>query len=160
MKQLTVLFALLLGISLSAVQAQNCQKTASSCCKKSASTATAEKPSGSIDAAAKLASLDETIETRTCEKSGSVSYVRKVVNETSGNVTFADVEYDGESGAFVNVAPAAKSCGTKTAGAGCCAHKKSATAESTESKANMKATETATKSAVPAATQVKAQKGS
>jgi hypothetical protein len=161
MKQLTVLFALLLGISLSAVQAQNCQKSASSCCKKSASVAKAEQPSGTVEAAAKLASLDETIESRTCEKSGSVSYVRKVVNNDSGDVTFADVEYDNEKGQFVNVAPAAKSCGTKSAGAGCCDSKKSATAQGNEeSKENIKATETATKSTVPAATQAKAQMGS
>ena len=163
MKQLTVLFALLLGIGITSIQAQNCQKTSSSCCKKSASVASAgdTQKAGSMEAAAKLASLDDAIETRTCEKSGSVSYVRKVVQAETGDVTFADVTYDADLGQFVNVSPTmAKGCGTKTAGSSCCAGKKSAVGQSEEGKNNAKEQVKEVKSSTPAGTQTKTQKGS
>jgi len=163
MKQLTVLFALLLGIGMSTVQAQNCQKT-SACCKKSGSVATTSttQKAGSSEAAAKLASIDETIETRTCEKSGTVSYVRKVVNGETGAVTFADVTYDSDLGQFVNVSPTmAKSCCTQKAGSACCTGKKGSVAKTTEeSQSNEKQAVKEVKNTSPAATQTKAQKGS
>ena len=165
MKQLTVVFALLLGFGMmSSVQAQSCQKSASACCKKSASTASADKAMapGTVEAAAKLASLDASIETRTCDKSGSVSYVRKVKDETTGAVTYADVAYDQELGQFVNVSPkTAKACCAKAVSSGCCAGKKSSVAETrTEEQDAAKQPVKEVKSTTPAPTQTKAQKGS
>jgi len=128
MKRFTLLLALVLGVGLSAVHAQKCSKSAKASCAKSAeSTAVVNGHcSGAADAAAKLASLDASIETRTCEKSGMVSYVRKVVNQESGEVTYTDVRYDSELGTFVNVSPSeAKLCCAKAATTGCCVGKSS-----------------------------------
>lgn len=130
MKRITLFFTLLAGLSLTSLQAQTCSKATSACCKKSASVATADKAhcAGTADAAAKLASLDESIETRKCEKSGHVSYVRKETNSETGAVVFTSVEYNGELGKFVNVSPSeGKSCCTGAKAAGCCAGKGKAT---------------------------------
>jgi len=102
MKRITLFFALLMGIGLTSLQAQSTTKSVASCCKKSASTATADKShcNGSADAAAKLASLDKSIESRTCEKSGLVNYVRKESNPETGEVVFTSLEYSSELGQF------------------------------------------------------------
>ena len=164
MKQLTVVFALLLGVGMASVQAQSCQKSASACCKKSGSVASAStaETAGSAEAAAKLASLDASIETRTCAKSGSVSYVRKVTNLETGDVSYADVAYDSDLGQFVNVSPsAAKACCAGHGGSGCCAGKKASVAETPEEgQNNVKQPVKEVKNTAPAATQTKTQKGS
>ncbi len=95
MKKFLLFFALLGFVSVSTVSAQK------SC--------TAKKMAGekvcTKSAAAKLASIDNSIESRVCEKSGSVSYVRKDVCSASGKVSFQDVEFCSKSGKFVNLSP-------------------------------------------------------
>lgn len=152
MKRITLFFVLLAGLGLTSVQAQTCSKSASAksagCCKKSASVATADKAhcAGTADAAAKLASLDASIETRTCEKSGTVSYVRKETNPETGAVVFTSVQYDSALGKFVNCAPGDKSCCKGEKAASCCTGKAKATSADASSNDQIK--------------QTKAQKGS
>ena len=104
-------------------QAQSCAKT----CSKSASAGTschAKAPaaafSGDTDnstAAAKLASLDATIETRTDPITGGVFYVRKETSSADGSVSYVDVTYDATSNTFVNVSPMkAAGCGSNATG--------------------------------------------
>ena len=104
-------------------------------------------------AAAKLASTDPTIETKTNPVNGEACYVRKVNGAKAGEVAYVDLTYDATSNTFVNVSPtggkaccasSGKSCGTgatKTASTtpvsngsttpACCAGKtKSSTASS------------------------------
>lgn len=138
MKRLTLFLALVLGVGLSTAQAQKCSKAQKAACAKSQSAAVVDKGhcSGSADAAAKLASLDDSIESRTCATSGNVSYVRKVVNQDTGEASFTDVTYDSELGKFVNVSPsAAKACCAKGVATGCCAGKKGVKTAETESTA-------------------------
>ncbi|MDZ4748935.1 MAG: hypothetical protein SH808_10630 [Saprospiraceae bacterium] len=106
----------------------------SSCEGKSTSVATT---SGSNDAATKLASMDASIESKTCPVTGTVSYVRKETCAHSGTVSYVDVNYDGTTNTFVNVSPMKmegnKECGTKgtsASGKSCCAGKSSATSTS------------------------------
>lgn len=133
MKRITLFFTVLLGLGLTSLQAQNCAKSASACCKKSVATADKAQCTGSADAAAKLASLDETIETRTCEKSGTVSYVRRETNSETGQVLFTSIEYNGDLGKFVNVSPLeGKSCCKAGSAKNCC----SAKAKSTQASAS------------------------
>lgn len=135
-----VLFSLLLlsAFALTA-QAQTCSKSctakpAGACQGTAATTSTA-------DAAAKLASMDATIESRTCPVTGTVSYVRKQTQQ-DGTVSFVSVNYDATTNTFVNVAPSTveghegcsgkatstngKSCctsGTATGSKSCCSEK-------------------------------------
>lgn len=138
MKRLFLLFAFFGALSLGAAQAQSC------CASKAGAAKTASTCSTSTEAAAKAASLDASIEKRVCEKSGSVSYVRKV--SENGATTYQDVNYDAATGKFINVAPAANagkagcspaasaaSCGSgaKTTGGACCSQKAPAIKTST-----------------------------
>lgn len=93
-----------------------CSKAAKASCSKSAGAksvsldgkkscaATCAKTAA---AAAKLASMDDSIESKTCGKSGNVSYYRKSVCAKSGNVSMAQVKYDATAAKFVNVSPEA-----------------------------------------------------
>ena len=101
---------------------------------KSTSTASA---TDSNAAAAKLASMDPTIEARTCPVSGTVSYVRKENGAKTGEFTYVDLNYDATTNTFVNVSPlkmeGATGCsgkGTSTSGAACCAGKATTTSSS------------------------------
>jgi hypothetical protein len=114
MKKLFLLFALVSFAALGTIHAQ-CHG------KKSASTTEVQ----SDEAAAKLASMDETIERRVCEKSGTVSYWKKETCAKSGNVSFAEVSYDSANGQFVNVSPS-ETHGKAASGKSCCAGKASA----------------------------------
>ena len=98
MKKMLVLFACLGMFGMMTAQTS------------SDATAATEKQMCTKSAAAKAASLDGTVESRVCEKSGNLSYVRKSVCEKSGNVSFSEVKYDSASGKFVNYSP---SKGTK-----------------------------------------------
>jgi len=143
MKRITLFFALVMGLGLTSLQAQNCTKTASACCKKSASVA---QKDGSADAAAKLASLDKSIETRTCDKSGMVEYFRKEVNAETGEVVLTSLEYNSELGKFVNVSPSDKKACCTGDKMKCCSSKTKATSADAEKSTQEK--------------QVKYQKGS
>ena len=109
MKKVFMLFAFFGLVSFAATAQKACTKSASaksSCCAKTTA------------AAAKLAKLDNNIESRTCAKSGTVSYVKKSVCAQSGKVSYDNVEYCTKSKKFVNVSPKMEkaSC-TKGAGA-------------------------------------------
>ena len=111
MKKLFVLFAFLGFVSFSAT-AQSCNPAA---CKKAHKTSSVDATQTDAHAAAvKLASMDETIETKTCATSGKVSFTRKNVCATSGKVSYTDVEYCSKSAKFVNVSPSAKASCSKS----------------------------------------------
>jgi hypothetical protein len=63
--------------------------------------------------------MDQSIETKTCAVSGTVSYVRKETCAHSGKVSYSNVNYDAASNSFVNASPAAMESGKETAKTGC-----------------------------------------
>lgn len=128
-----VLFSIFLFSALAlGVQAQKSSCTSSKSCTAKPAAACESKSATSAtgvngDAAAKLASMDATIESKTCPVTGTVSYVRKETS-TTGTVSYVDVSYDAATNSFVNVAPstmgAHEGCGAKTtsgSGKSCCA---------------------------------------
>ena len=79
-----------------------CAKTAGNkacCAKKGKSVA------GVVMTASEAAAADESIEARTCAKSGNVSYYQKSECPVSGKVTMNEVKYNAEAGKFVNASP-------------------------------------------------------
>ena len=99
-----VLFSLFLFSAMAVgVQAQNAA-CAKSCAAKPAGSTCDSKSASTDAAAAKLASTDATIETKTCPGTNAVCYVRKV-SETNGSVSYVDVTYDATTNTFVNVSP-------------------------------------------------------
>lgn len=119
MKRITLVFAALMAFGLTGLQAQSCAKMKAACAAKK--TSVAQSCHGTSAAAAQLASLDETIESRKCEQTGKVSYVRKDADPATGQVVFTSVNYDAELGKFVNVSPTAmKACCDKDEATGCC----------------------------------------
>jgi hypothetical protein len=85
---------------------------------KSAEAKVCTKPT---EAAIKAASMDPSIETKTCKTSGSVCFVKKTT-DAQGNVATAEVKYDEATAQFVSITEAnagtVKSCSTSKA---CCA---------------------------------------
>ena len=131
MKKMTLFFALMLAVGMTGLQAQACSKSKAACAKST--TASAKSCHGTNAAAAKLASMDDSIEERVCPNSGNVSYVRKEVSEQSGEVSFASVNYDTELGKFVNQAPSdKKACCDKDKATGCCSKGVTATEASSK----------------------------
>lgn len=137
---------LLLAFSGAVGFAANAQCSGS---KSASAAASVETPDAhGTAAAAKLASMDASIETRTCPHTGKVSYMKKNVSAENGKATFTEVEYCSKSGKFVNVSPSEKAACSKskagcsgdakadakatkvsaTGGAGCCAGAKAASA--------------------------------
>lgn len=139
-----VLFSFFLfSVMAVGVQAQKSACSKSCTAKPAAGVSSCEGKSTSVastsgsDAAAKLASMDASIETKTCPVTGTVSYVRKETCAGSGSVSYVDVNYDATTNTFVNVSPmkmeGKKECGTKGAsanGKSCCAGKSTATSTS------------------------------
>ena len=118
MKKLALLFTLILGFGLTSVQAQShCDKKTSKSCEKACESAK-QADAGSADAAAKLASLDENIESKECEKSGMVCYTRKIVGD-DGEVKTQAVSYSASTNEFVAMSDDGKSGGDKKS---CSAH--------------------------------------
>lgn len=132
MKQVlfTFFFFSVMAVGLQA-QSSSCSKTCAakpasagvSCDSKGAATTTAS----ATEAAAKLASMDASIESKTCPVSGKVSYVRKETDK-KGTVSLVDVSYDAATNSFVNASPmkmeGGQNCGTKASsakGKNCCA---------------------------------------
>lgn len=107
MKKLIMLFAFFGLVGIVSINAQSCSKSAAAT-KSCTKTATAGKAccAKTSAAAAKLASMDDSIESKTCAKSGKVSYVRKSVCAVSGTTKLEDVKYCTDSKKFVNVSPA------------------------------------------------------
>lgn len=136
-----VLFSIILFSALAlGAQAQKSSCTSSKSCTAKPAAACEGKSASTTsvngDAAAKLASLDATIETKTCPVTGTVSYVRKETS-SNGTVSYVDVNYDAATNSFVNVAPSTmqghEGCGAKatsTSGKSCCAGKASSTSGS------------------------------
>lgn len=88
------LFIAFFGCVAFTANAQSCTKTASkSCCAKTTA------------AAAKLAAADNTIEAKTCSKSGKVTYYKNYTCSVSGKTTTTQVNYDATTQKFVNVSP-------------------------------------------------------
>jgi len=122
MKKFALLFALILGFGLTSVQAQShCDKKASASCAKTCSTSAKsakQADTGSAEAAAKLASMDESIEQKTCEYSGNVSYSRKEVGD-DGEVKLTALSYNASTNSFVNLSDTdKKSCCASGSGSG------------------------------------------
>lgn len=102
-----VLFSLFVFSAMAVgVQAQS-SSCAKSCAAKPAGATCESKSASTADAnaaAAKLASMDATIETKTCPGTNNICYVRKV-SEKNGSVSYVDVTYDASTNTFVNVSP-------------------------------------------------------
>jgi len=100
-----VLFSLFLFSAMAVgVQAQNAACAKSCAAKPAGATCDSKSATSANAAAAKLASTDATIETKTCPGTNEVCYVRKV-SETNGTVSYVDVTYDATTNTFVNVSP-------------------------------------------------------
>ncbi|HZV71949.1 MAG TPA: hypothetical protein VFG10_20570 [Saprospiraceae bacterium] len=104
------------------------QAQKAACCKpggKSAAACHATVPSAASAetsaAAAKVAAMDQTIETRTDPITGTVSYVRKETAVADGSVSFVSLNFDPVTNSFVNVSPAmteeGHNCATKATSA-------------------------------------------
>jgi len=147
MKKLFFVFAFLGCLGLVNVNAQGTcpysKKAATTSVEKKACAKTCAKTAA---AAAKLASIDDSIEAKTCATSGNVSYYQKSTCAKSGKVSMNEVTYDASAQKFVNASPVAaeaknvsakkkacsKSCAKK------CAKGKKAAATSTEGDAKVK----------------------
>ncbi len=101
----------------------NQSATAQACshANKSAEAKMCIKPS---DAAMKAAAQDPNIETKVCEKSGSVCFKRKTV-AADGTASFSDVRYDEATAQFVAIEADATGTGSAKSGKSCCASGKS-----------------------------------
>jgi hypothetical protein len=110
MKSFLLLFSLIFFISINS-NAQECSYAKSAKAK-------VDKTHCTASAAAKMAALDEHIESRTCPQTGKVSYVRKSVCPQSGKTTLTDVEYCSKTSKFINVSPRQKSCTKQNGAAG------------------------------------------
>jgi len=133
MKKLLFLFAFVGCLGLVNVNAQSCPYS-----KKAATTTGVEKKvcAKTAAAAAKLASMDDSIESKTCATSGNVSYFQKSTCAKSGKVSMNEVKYCSTAKKFVNASPetaAKKSCAKSCAG-----KKAAAKAESFEEGAKVK----------------------
>lgn len=126
MKKILFSLSLLLCLALG-VQAQHsdCSKSCAdkgkkSSCEFKVAEAQAPIPSEYQTAAAKIASLDATIEPRTNPVTGEVTYVRKETSAHNGEVSFAALNFDPTTSTFVNVSPtqvAATGTNTQNCGA-------------------------------------------
>lgn len=128
--------------------AKSCSKsaaTAAACQSKSPAAASVETTNA---AAAKLASMDASIEAKKCPVTGNVSYVQKVSSK-KGEVSYVDVTYDASTNSFVNVAPSkteaagmgagcSSAKGASAKGKACCASGASASKSCCASKAGVK----------------------
>ena len=99
MKKLFLFLAFFGCIAFSA----NAQKAA--CCSKKAAATCSKTAAADSKVAAKFASLDESIESKVCSTSGTVSYVKNYVCSESGKMTSTPVEFDAATQKFVNVSP-------------------------------------------------------
>lgn len=122
MKKFALLFALVLGFGLTGVQAQSdSDKKASKDCAQKCSKADKKahkQANASADEAYKLASMDESIDMKVCENSGSVSYTRKVVGG-DGEAKSEPVSYDASTSKFVSITDSEKkSCCASGSGSG------------------------------------------
>ena len=99
MKKLFLFMAFFGCIAFSA----NAQKAC--CASKSGAKVCSKTAAANSEAAAKLASLDDMIQTKVCSESGKVSYVKNYVCSESGKMTSTEVAYDATTKKFINVSP-------------------------------------------------------
>lgn len=137
MKKLTFLLAMMGMFAITSVQAQSkkcCSSkkgAAAEACAKESKTKVASASMDYDMHAAKMASMDETVERKVCAETGAVSYMKSETSEKTGEVSSVAVNFDPELGQFVNVSPSGKAeCAGKKAA--CC--KKGAKAASAEAK--------------------------
>ncbi|HNR05948.1 MAG TPA: hypothetical protein PKM27_01460 [Saprospiraceae bacterium] len=100
MKQLLMTLVCSLLLTTGALYGQSCHSKSamSGCCKKS-----------SAAAASLVASQDPSIEVRKDVATGEVSYFRKKMCSYGGHVSYAALNFDAKSNAFVNQPPAVSS---------------------------------------------------
>ena len=116
MKKFILLFGLFAFVATAGLQAQAPQSSAekTSCCKKSVHAVDKDTEK----AAAKLASMDDSITKNVCSKSGHINYYR-TVQADDGSKSRVMVAYNAETGVFDEVPEAqAKACCTQ--GPNCC----------------------------------------
>src|SRR5690242_11914178 len=101
-------------------------KSAAACEAKAPSVASASTIESSA-AAAKVAAMDQTIETRTDPITGNVTYVRKETSPKDGSVSYVNLSFDSASNSFVDVSAmemgegqTTSTTGTPMAGKACC----------------------------------------
>lgn len=109
MKKFTLLMAFFMVAGLAGIQAQAAKKDCAKACAKTCSKSKEGTASTTADAAALLASQDESIEQKVCETSGKVSYIKTVEN-SEGVASTVNVKYDASIKQFVNMAPTEKGC--------------------------------------------------
>ena len=123
MKRIFFSFMLLAAFAVGAqAQSSGCAKSctgksAAACQTKVAGTSTTIGSDQAM-AAAKIASLDPTIEPRKNQETGEVSYVRKETNPHNGTVSYVALNFDATTSTFVNVGPSKM----ETPAAGCSSH--------------------------------------
>lgn len=110
-------------------------------CAHGAKTAEAKSCVKPSEAAFKAASLDATIETKTC-KDGSVCFIRKTTN-ADGTASTAQVMYDEAKATFVNLTEDEASAGAGKTGKACSTSKACCSKGSASGKACCKAKSTA-----------------
>lgn len=111
MKRVLLFFALLGTFALAA----NAQSKA--CCAGKKASDKTESCLKADQAAMDEAAADDASIVKQVSKDGEVKYLRKEINEKTGEVTYVDVEFCTKSNKFVNVSPSEgnPSCCTKTA---------------------------------------------
>lgn len=112
MKKIVFVLSMMIFGSMSlmaqeATKAKECTKgAAAKCCASKAKTAsTASVDTKVLSAALSLAETDATITKRVCAESGSTAFYKKAVCETSGKISYNEVQYDEAKMQFVNVSP-------------------------------------------------------
>ena len=112
MKKILFVCALALIANVASAQTKACCKKGAKKCSKTAAvesstddmTIDATQVASALAEAELLAENTPDIERKVCGKSGKVSFYQRSVNEDSGEVSYADVEYDAETKAFVKSA--------------------------------------------------------
>lgn len=89
---------LLIGIGCFALAGSGIAQT----CSHGSKTVEAKSCVKPSEAALKAASLDASIETKVCEKSGSVCFLKKTT-DAQGNVSKSEVKYDEATAQFVSI---------------------------------------------------------
>ena len=107
---------LLIGFGLFAYSASLSAQTCSHA-NKTAEAKTCVKPS---EAALKAASMDASIETKVCEKSGKVCFLKKTT-DAQGATTSTEVRYDEAQAQFVSITDADGKPKTCSSAKACCA---------------------------------------
>ena len=113
MKKLLFTLSVLLFVGVAAqAQSKTCSKTCAKACETAKASQT--KVASAYMEADKIAAADENIQKRECAVSGTVSFYQKSTCETSGKVTWEEVEFDSDARKFTKVASASLEKDPKT----------------------------------------------